>query len=167
MEQMKELALFLYGKGFWYADPLREIEGLAEEQLLWVPGPGGLPILWHVGHIAHRERTHIGVFLEGLRPGEVIPTACEVFGTDWHPVKEIRGAGPVNDILEWVREVRARSHEFISRLGPDDFNAVPPNSPKGLSVAHWVFITTAHTALHIGRIQLLRSLVEGEYESAC
>jgi len=167
MEQLKKLAHFLYGRGFWYADPLQEIDGLTEEQLFWVPGPRALPMLWHVGHIAHRERTHIGIFLEGLSPDEVIPHAYKVFGTDWHPVKEIRGAGPVKDILGWVQEVRASSHEFISRLGPDDFKAVPPNSPKGLSVGHWVFITTAHTALHIGRIQLLRSLVEEEYEWAC
>jgi hypothetical protein len=36
-----------------------------------------------------------------------------------------------------------------------------------MSVAKWLFITTAHTALHIGRIQLLRALVEGKRERAC
>ena len=30
----KEVAHFLYGRGFWYADPLREIRGLTPEQLL-------------------------------------------------------------------------------------------------------------------------------------
>jgi hypothetical protein len=35
MSEWKELAHFLYGKGFWYADPIREIKGLTEEQLFW------------------------------------------------------------------------------------------------------------------------------------
>jgi hypothetical protein len=47
------------------------------------------------------------------------------------------------------------------------FHSIPSTSDEGLSVAHWLFITTAHTALHIGRIQLLRSLIEGEHERAC
>jgi hypothetical protein len=34
-------------------------------------------------------------------------------------------------------------------------------------VAKWLFITAAHTALHIGRIQLLRALAEGKRERAC
>jgi hypothetical protein len=36
-----------------------------------------------------------------------------------------------------------------------------------LSAAHWLFITVAHGALHIGRIQLLRALIEGKEERAC
>ena len=63
MAHWQELAHFLYGRGFWYADPLREIDGLQEEHLLWVPNPKALCILWHVGHIAHRERIHLCKFL--------------------------------------------------------------------------------------------------------
>ena len=37
MSKWNELAHFLYSPEFWYADPLREIRGLTEEQLLWVP----------------------------------------------------------------------------------------------------------------------------------
>ena len=66
MSEWKDLAHFLYGRGFWYADPLREIDGLTEEHLFWVPDPKSLCILWHVGHIAHRELVHIGQFLQGL-----------------------------------------------------------------------------------------------------
>ncbi|MEA3311633.1 MAG: hypothetical protein U9Q76_05380 [candidate division WOR-3 bacterium] len=55
MSEWKELAHFLYGKGFWYADPIREIKGLTEEQLFWVPNENSLPIIWQVGHIAHRS----------------------------------------------------------------------------------------------------------------
>lgn len=64
MSEWKEIAHFLYGWDFWYAhaDPFREIGGLTEEQLYGVPAPNSLCILWHVGHIAHRERLHIGRF---------------------------------------------------------------------------------------------------------
>jgi hypothetical protein len=162
MSKWKEVAHFLYGQGFWYADPLREIKGLSEEQLFWVPDPRSLPILWHVGHIAHRERTHIGKFLQGLQ-GIIIPSPYEVFGTEWCPNDKVRqSVGSVQDVLAWVRDVRQESHEYITSLTDDDFHTIPPMSEEGLSVAHWLFITTAHTSLHIGRIQLLRALIEGK-----
>ena len=63
MAEWNELAHFLYGRGFWYADPIGEIRGLTADQLLWVPNPNGMCLLWQVGHIAHRERLHFGVFL--------------------------------------------------------------------------------------------------------
>jgi hypothetical protein len=167
MSKWKEVAHFLYGRGFWYADPLREIDGLTEEQLFWVPDPKSLSILWHVGHIAHRERTHIGKFLQGLQ-GRIIPPQYEVFGTDWCSVDEVRqSVGSLQDVLAWMCEVRQKSHEYIASLSDDDFHAIPPTSEEGLSVAHWLFITTAHTSLHIGRIQLLRALIEGKPERAC
>lgn len=167
MSEWKEVAHFLYGKGFWYADPLREIRGLTDEQVLWVPDPNSLCILWHVGHIAHRERTHIGRFLQGLQE-TIIPPQYEVFGTEWCSTEKVRqSVGSVQKVLEWVRDVREKSHEYIMSIGEDDFHVVPPTSESGLSVAYWLFITTAHTALHIGRIQLLRAIIEGKHERAC
>lgn len=167
MSRWQEVAHFLYGRGFWYADPVREIKGLTEEQLFWVPDPKALCALWHVGHIAHRERVHIGRFLQGLT-GTMIPPRYEVFGPDWHSAEEVRESiGSVTDALDWVREVREKSHQYIATLSEDDFQTVPPTSDGELSIAHWLFITTAHTAVHIGRIQLLRALIEGERERAC
>lgn len=167
MSDWKDVAHFLYGRGFWYADPLKEIDGLTEEQLFWSPDPKSLCILWHVGHIAHRERTHIGRILQGLQ-GSIIPVQYEVFGPDWCSSEKVRSSvGPVQNVLTWVREVRQKSHEYIAGLRDDDFIAIPPSSIQNLSVAHWLFITTAHTALHIGRIQFLRALVEGNHERAC
>ena len=167
MVHWRDVAHFLYGQGFWYADPLKEIEGLDEDQLFWVPDPKGLCILWQVGHIAHRERTHIGGFLQGLH-GEMIPARYNVFGPDWWPVEKLReSAGPVEEVFHWVRDVRAKSHEYIASLSDEDLYKVPPTSDSGLSAAHWLFITVAHTAVHIGRIQLLRALLEGDHERAC
>jgi len=167
MQEWKDLAHFLYGKGFWYADPLREIDGLSEEHLFWVPDPNGLCILWHVGHIAHRERSHIGMFLQGLEP-TIIPEQFEVFGPEWSSVGKIRESiDSVQGVLSWVADVREESHKYITALSDKDFHTVPPTSDQRLSVAHWLFITAAHTALHIGRIQLLRALVEDKKERAC
>ncbi|KPL04913.1 MAG: hypothetical protein AMJ73_03230 [candidate division Zixibacteria bacterium SM1_73] len=167
MSEWKAIAHFLYGKGFWYADPLREIDGLTEERLFWVPDPNSLCILWHVGHIAHRERTHIGRFLQGFKES-IIPPQFDVFGTEWSSVERIRqSVDSVTSVLAWMREVREKSHEYIASLNDRDFSSVPPTSEEGLSVAHWLFITSAHTALHIGRIQLLRALIEGKPERAC
>jgi hypothetical protein len=167
MSEWKDVAHFLYGKGFWYADPLREIVGLTEEELFWIPDPNNLCILWHVGHIAHREQVHIGKFLQGL-PEPIIPSQFDVFGTEWSSVENIRqSVDSVKSVLAWVRNVREKSHKYIASLKDEDFHSVPPTSEEGLSVAHWLFITTAHTALHIGRIQLLRALIEGKHERAC
>ncbi|TES92880.1 MAG: DinB family protein [Candidatus Cloacimonadota bacterium] len=173
MPDYKKLTHFLYGRGegekegFWYSHPLDDIDGLTEEQLFWVPSPNSLCILWQVGHIAHRERTHIGKFLQGLQ-GTIIPSQYEVFGPDWCSTEKVRqSVESVKAALTWVSEVRGESHKYIESLTEDDFQAVPQTSPDGLSVAHWLFITTAHTALHIGRIQLLRSLIEGKHERAC
>ncbi|MCW4027524.1 MAG: DinB family protein [Candidatus Bathyarchaeota archaeon] len=172
MSKWKDLALWMYGDvqrdvGFWYSHQLREIEGLNEEQLFWTADPKGLCILWHVGHIAHRERTHIGRFLQGLE-GAIIPSRFEVFGPDWCSTEDIRrSTESVQSAFEWVRDVREKSHEYIASLSEEDFHKIPAKSAMGLSIGQWLFITTAHTALHIGRIQLLRSLVEGEFERAC
>ena len=167
MQAWKDLAHFLYGRGFWYADPLREIDGLTEEQLYWVPDPNALCILWQVGHIAHRERLHVGHFLQGIG-GPIVPERYAVFGTDWCTSEEIRGSiDSVDGVLAWVRDVRGQSHEYVASLGAEDFHVVPQTSHNELSVAHWLFITASHTALHIGRIQLLRALVKGVRENPC
>jgi len=165
MPELKELAHFLYGQGFWYADPMREIRDLTEEQLFWVPGPMSLPIIWQLGHIAHRERFHIGFLLQGL-PG-LIPPQHEVFGPEWRSLEEIRASvRSVPEVLDWFGDVRRMSQEYIDSLSDEDWDRIPPDS-EGQSVARWVFITTAHTALHIGRMQLLRALIEGKQERAC
>lgn len=167
MSKWNDIAHFIYGQGFWYANPLREIDGLTDEQLFWVPGPKSLCALWQVGHIAHRERLHIGRFLQGIE-GEIIPPRYEVFGAEWRSVDDVRNSiESVSGVLDWVRDVRQKSHDYITSLSEDDFHTVPPTSGDKLSVAHWIFITATHTALHIGRIQLLRALIEGKEERAC
>ncbi len=169
---LTRVAQFMYGdvatpEGFWYSHQAEDIRGLSEEQLFWVPDPKSLCMLWHVGHIARRERTHVGGFLQGLEP-PLVPAGFEVFGPDWHPVAEVRAAvSSVSDVFDWAEEVRGRSREYLASLEPDDFYRELEFPEKGLTVAHWLFITAAHTALHVGKIQLLRSLVEGERDRAC
>ena len=167
MSDWRDLAHFMYGRGFWYADPLKEIEGLTEEQLYWVPDPNSFCILWHVGHIAHRERVHLGIIIQGLT-GDIIPPQSDVFGTDWCTPEEVRrSVESVEQVLSWVRDVREESHEYIASLADEDLFRLVPTSEDELTVGHWLFITTAHTALHLGRIQLLRALVEGKHDRAC
>lgn len=165
MSEWHELAHFMYN--MWYADPIREIRGLTEEQLFWVPDEYNMCILWHVGHIAHRERFHIGRFLQDLE-GEIIPPQFEVFGPDWASVEDVRRSiDSVQSVLDWVKEVRKESHEFIDSLADDDFHRRETVSEDALTVGHWLFITTVHTGVHIGRIQLLRAMLEGKQDRAC
>ena len=172
MVGMNDIALWMYGdacsgNGFWYSHEIGETAGLTEEQLYWVPHPNGLCILWHVGHIAHRERVHIGRFLQGLET-EIIPRGYDVFGTEWCSVKTLRQSiDSVDSVLTWANTVREESLKYILSLNYDDFKTVPPTSRRNLSIGHWLFITSAHTALHIGRIQLLRALIEDRHEEPC
>jgi len=174
MTNWKEVARFMYGdvstsEGFWYSHVLRELHALTEEQLFWLPGEKALPIIWHVGHIAHRERIHLGQFLQGIEH-DLIPPQFEVFGPDWCSVVDVRKSiESVESVFAWVREVREQSRKYIESLSGDDFYSIPEFTEytEGMSVAHWLFITAAHAALHIGRIQLLRAMIEDEKERAC
>jgi hypothetical protein len=169
---IKDLALWMYGDvrtgdGFWYSHEIGETAGLTEEQLYWVPHQNGLCILWHVGHIAHREQVHFGRFLKGLE-NTVIPQGYEVFGTEWCSVKTLsRSIDSIDDVFAWARNVREDSRNYIKSLKNEDFSTVPSTSERSLSIGHWLFITSAHTALHIGRIQLLRALIEDRHEEPC
>ncbi len=169
MADWKQLAHFMYGRGFWYSDPLDEIRSLSEEQLLWVPGPKSLPVLWQVGHIASREALHIGCFIMGLSRDELTPPPCEVF-FEWSSPDEIRAEiDSVPAALQWVTDTRESVHGWIDSLSESDLEHIvthdEPDNP--LTVAHWLAITTVHTGVHIGRIQLLRALIEDTRERDC
>ena len=138
-----------------------------EEQLFWVPDEKCLCMLWHVGHIAHRERTHIGVILQRLKVN-IIPPEYEVFGPDWCPVERVReSVGSVKDVFQWIQKVRDESIRFIKSLGEDDWHKMVHTHEDDLTIAHWVFLTVAHEAIHIGKIQLLRAMLEGKKDRAC
>ena len=172
MSKWKDLVHWMYGdvrtdRGFWYSHPLWAIHGLEEDQLFWVPDENSLCLLWHVGHIAHRERLHIGRFVQGL-DDTLIPASYEVFGPDWCSVDQVRASiDSATGVLDWVKAVRQESTTFIDSLSDDDFHKVPPSSEFGLSIAHWLFITVSHGAIHIGRIQLLRAMLEGKRDRPC
>lgn len=172
MDEWKTLTRFMYGdaasdRGFWYSHILREIQGLNEEQLLWVPHPKGLCILWQAGHIACRERLHIGVFLLGL-PESILLPEFNVFGSEWVSVDEMRSSmGSVKNVLDYVRAVREESCRFIESLSEADLLKVAATAEGGYSIAQLLWITSCHTALHIGRIQLLRAMLDGKPERAC
>ena len=71
------------------------------------------------------------------------------------------------NVIKWATEVRSESQKFISSLTDKDFYSIIDTGEEDLSVAHWLFITTSHTALHYGKIQLLRSLLKDEIDSPC
>lgn len=172
MSEWNDLAYWLYGdvtmdRGFWYSHPLYEINGLTEEQLFWVPDERNLCMLWHVGHIAHRERVHIGKFLQGVAQ-DLIPPQYEVFGPDWSSVESIQESiDSVAGVLQWVRQVRDESTKFVQSVPDDDWHKEPASFEAGLTIAHWVFLTVAHEAVHIGKLQILRAMLEGKKDRAC
>ncbi|MFX0166593.1 MAG: DinB family protein [Candidatus Hodarchaeota archaeon] len=172
MPELKKVALWMFGnvktrEGFWYSHYISLIDGLSDEQLFWIPDPKKLPIIWHIGHIAHRERTHIGRIIQKIE-GPIIPPEYEIFGTDWWRIEEIRKSiDSVQNVIKWATEVRHESQKFISSLNSEEFYSVVETGEDVKNVAHWLFITASHTALHYGKIQLLRALLEDEIDSPC
>lgn len=155
-----------FGRGFWYADPLVESRGLSEEQLYWSPAPDIPCILWHVGHIGHRECFHIQCMLKGRDEKKVIAAKWEIFFDCPYETHRFRNAFPEpRKVTDWVREVRSCSHQFISQLKLADYNAVPTSSFECNSIARVLMQTIGHTGLHIGKIQLLRRLMPDENKS--
>ena len=132
-----------------------------------MPDEENLCMLWHVGHIAHRERTHIGRFLQGLK-SDVIPPEYEVFGPDWCSAERVReSVDSVTNVFEWIQEVRDESIRFVRSLSDGAWHEVLPSSEFGLTTAHWVFLTVGHEAIHVGKIQMLRAMLEGKKDRAC
>ncbi len=172
MSEWNDLAHWMYGdaqmgRGFWYSHPLHEVNGLTEDQLFWVPDERNLCMLWHVGHIAHRERTHIGRFVQGITT-DLIPPEYGVFGPDWHSVDDIRASiRSVKDVFKWVQEVRAESTKVVRSLPDSAWHGADTGSELDLTIAHWVFLTVAHEAIHIGKLQMLRAMLEGKKDRAC
>ena len=157
-----------FGRGFWYTDPVDEVDGLTEEQLLWIPTPKSLCALWHIGHIAHRERYHIGHFLEGHSERELIPDTFDVFGPAWCSTQAMSDKiESVDSVMDWARQVRQASHNYIATLDDEDYHSVPASSDEGSSVAQVLMQTIGHTAVHIGRIQMLHAMIEDINERAC
>lgn len=172
MSEIKKVTLWMFGdvktaEGFWYSHYISLIDGLSEEQLFWIPDPKKLPIIWQIGHIAHRERHHIGKIVQRLE-GNIIPPGYEIFGADWWPLDEIRKSiDSVENVIKWATEVRDQSQKFIFSLTDKELYSIVETGEDVKNVAQWLFITTAHTALHYGKIQLLRSLLENEIDSPC
>ena len=91
----------------------------------------------------------------------------EIF-KEWCSAKKLRDSiDSIDNVLSWATKVRDKSRSYIMSLEEQDFSKVPSTSKSGLTVGHWIFITSAHTALHIGRIQLIRSLIEDRHEEPC
>lgn len=168
MSEWNNAAHWSFGHGFWYTDPIEETKGLSEEQLFWVPHPKSLCALWHIGHIAHRERYHIGHFLQGYSEKESIPDKFDIFGVDWCSPQTVRERiDSADEVKDWFRKVRQQSHDFISGLAEEDYHRVPSSSDEGNSIAKVLFQTVGHTALHIGRIQMLGAMIDKSNERPC
>ena len=172
MEKIIDIALFMFGdpnrdEGFWYSHMLHSIEGLSEEQLFWVPDKNNLCLLWHVGHIAHRERLHIGKLLQGIEE-DLIPEKYEVFGDEWKSVDEVKESiDSCENVFKWVEEVRKESQKYILSLKDEDLTKVTETTAFDFNIGRWLFITASHTALHMGKIQLLRAMLENDLDSPC
>jgi hypothetical protein len=104
--------------------------------------------------------------LLGRDEKQMIPANWEIFFDCPYDTQCFKNEFPEPlEIMDWVRDVRSRSHQFISQLKLADYNAVPKSSFEGNSIGRVLMQTIGHTGLHIGKIQLLRRLMPGENKS--
>jgi hypothetical protein len=96
------------------------------------------------------------------QPPETVPFG-HFFGLDdpWLPGEQLlQSVGSIDAVRDWAREVRQRSHDFIASLSEEDFHRVPDTSSEGNSIAKVLMQTIGHTGVHIGYIQLLRTMIK-------
>lgn len=167
MSYWNELVGFLYGQGFWYATSKNHLKGLSNDDLYKTIADNTFPIIWHIGHITHREKYHFDVIIKGNKHNP-IPKEFEMFGTDWIPASKINtGAVKSEVVISWADMVRKESFEFMRNLSEDDFKKPIFNPLEGHTIGHWIFITACHTSLHIGKIQTIRDILLKQKENPC
>lgn len=150
---------YLYGRGNWFNDPLKKIEGLSEEELFKLPFPQARCILWHVGHIAYQERYYLNTCLNGHKVKA--PEKYRVFAKENISVEEIRQSiDSVKNVFEWIRETSQQREEYFTTIDSQKLLSVPSTSKEGLSIAHWLYILATHTSTHTRQVDILYTLIK-------
>jgi uncharacterized damage-inducible protein DinB len=131
-----------------HAEIERAVESLPQAALDWVPGPDMNSLAVLVTHVAGSERYWIGDVIAGEPSGRDRPAEFRTSGLDVETLK-----GRLAGSLAYVRGV-------LERLTLQDLETtcVSPRDNRQLTVAWCLNHALAHTATHMGHIQLTRQL---------
>jgi uncharacterized damage-inducible protein DinB len=131
-----------------HAEIGRAIEGLPQTALDWVPGPEMNSLAVLIVHVAGAERYWIGDVIAGEPSDRDRPAEFRTSGLDVETLK-----GRLAGSLAYVRGV-------LERLTLQDLETtrISPRDSRQFTVAWCLTHALAHTATHMGHIQLTRQL---------
>ena len=136
-------------------DVIRELEGSTLETLNWVPGPGMNSLSVLVVHLTGAERYWIGDVAMGEPSGRDRAAEFLVKDIEFNTLK-----ARLDDSVQYIRAA-------LERLALQDLErvCVSPRDGHEFTVAWVLLYIQAHTALHLGHIQITRQLWEADHTS--
>ena len=131
---------------------LRLIEPLTDEQMAWRPGPDRNSVAWQLWHIPEVEDNWVRDKLLG--EAKRYPFGCSVREASNYPAKA--------ELLRYLDEVRALTHQRLLALAPADFAKPLADEHFGNLMVRdlWAGLVTSF-AWHAGQIALTVGLLRG------
>jgi uncharacterized damage-inducible protein DinB len=129
----------------------KALEGLDQQSLDWSPGVGINSMAVLVVHLAAAEQFWVGDVVMG-----------EPSGRDRAAEFEVRGL-PVEELLVRLAASEAYLQTALGKLQLQDLEAerISPRDGKTLTVGYCLAHALSHTSIHVGHLQLMRSMIVG------
>ncbi len=146
---------------------MEAVQDLTPEELVWPPGPGANPIGWILWHMIRVEDMWIQFFIQerleiwerdGWHDRFGLPTRDNGFG---HTPEQVAGfpALDLSELLKYGEAVRAGTLEYLSALGPEDFNRVPRERRSEMSVGAVFRQIVGEFYQHQGHVSYIKGLI--------
>ncbi len=150
---MKAMDLMADGLNCSLGMLLNAIADMSDAELMTRPVPGANHPLWQIGHLLVAENGMLGRM--GGTPVELPAGLAERFapskaGSD-NPADFVDRA----TLIELVTKVRSATADF-ARTCTADMLEKPTHLPFAPNVLEMLVLTSAHMAMHVGQIQVLR-----------
>ena len=151
----------------YYADLLRALDGLSEEERRFQPDPGSHHIDFAVWHMARVEDGWIQRFVrrteqvwtrDGWSDKLGIPATDNGYGYSAEQVANLPRFA-LDDVMEYYGAARKETFDFLEGLSADDLDRHP--EPERYSVGNMFTHVIVEEAQHTGQVAYLRGLQRG------
>ena len=146
---------------------IETFQGIADDRICVRPSENINSAGWIFGHIAVKERIHIAGLAQGIND---IPKEFYMFhGFPPPPTEEqLREVIRSREILiDYWREVRQRTYEYLAELSDADLKKVPEKSViadgepnRDNPIREYFVMTIQHQNCHWGQLQIIQNLWE-------
>lgn len=137
-----------------HSDCVSAIEGLPQDALDWVPGPGMNSMCVLIVHFTGAERYWIGDVVDKDQSVRVREKEFQAHGMDTSALEN-----KLSDTLTYVRDV-------LEKLIIRDLEQprISPRDGQEFTIGWVLAHTLEHTALHVGHLQITQDLWERQHE---